>query len=201
MKDRCQNCNKVIRSHDGVQLLREQGDPGTLLCGRCYNEMMSVTMELDFEHPDFVPISVADSTGAEHDFEFRTHLHGEVVKIDALEVRQGEVKGYEFSVLGDAEKDPMDLFRVLYQRMRDELGKKYLTTDEQPQIAEGNVRGQIEWDEETDGDLPRLVIDGRDISWYEMGRMLMSYEGWRFELEINDCDDMVGVVQEGSDEA
>lgn len=178
-----------------------EGDPGTLLCGRCYNEMMSVSMELDFEHPDFAPISVTDCAGDDHDFEFRTHLHGEVVKIDALEVHNGEVKGYEFSVLGDAEEDPMDLFRVLYQRMRDELGKKYLTNADHPQIAEGSVKGRVEWDEETDGDLPRLVIDGREISWHEMGRMLMSYEGWRFELEVHDCDDMVGVVQADSDES
>ncbi|MEM7585803.1 MAG: hypothetical protein AAF560_20605 [Acidobacteriota bacterium] len=162
---------------------------------------MSASMELDFEHPDFSPISVTDCLDNEHDFEFRTHLHGEVVKIDALEVREGEVKGYEFSVLGDAERDPMELFQALYQRMRDELGKKYLSDTERPQIAETNVRGRIEWDEETDGALPRLVIDGREISWYEMGRMLMSYEGWRFDLEIQDCDATVGVVQAGSEDA
>jgi hypothetical protein len=31
-----------------------------------------------------------------------------------------------------------------------------------------------------------VVIDGRAISWEQFGRMLMSFEGWQFRLEIHD---------------
>jgi hypothetical protein len=49
------------------------------------------------------------------------------------------------------------------------------------------VRGKIEWDESIDHEqVPVLVIDGRQISWNEFGRMLMSFEGWQFKLEIRD---------------
>jgi hypothetical protein len=27
-----------------------------------------------------------------------------------------------------------------------------------------------------------LVIDGQEVSWDEMGRMLMTFEGWQFRL-------------------
>jgi hypothetical protein len=34
--------------------------------------------------------------------------------------------------------------------------------------------------------VPLLVIDGREITWEEFGRMLMTFEGFQFKLEI--CD-------------
>jgi hypothetical protein len=48
------------------------------------------------------------------------------------------------------------------------------------------VRGRIAWDDEHEGRLPLLVIDGREVSWNAFGRMLMTFEGWQFKLEIRD---------------
>ena len=39
--------------------------------------------------------------------------------------------------------------------------------------------------------MPLLVIDGRDVSWEEFGRMLMTFEGWQFRIEIGDRSDEV----------
>jgi len=35
----------------------------------------------------------------------------------------------------------------------------------------------------------RCVIDGREVSWDEFGRMLMTFEGFKFKLEIFETDD------------
>jgi hypothetical protein len=35
------------------------------------------------------------------------------------------------------------------------------------------VRGKIEWDVANDGRVPLLIIDGREITWDELGRMLI----------------------------
>jgi hypothetical protein len=40
-----------------------------------------------------------------------------------------------------------------------------------------------------DGRVPLLVIDGREITWEEFGRMLMTFEGWQFKLEIRDMSE------------
>ena len=48
------------------------------------------------------------------------------------------------------------------------------------------VRGRIEWDDAHSGRVPLLVIYGREIDWDEFGRMLMSFEGWQFKLNIAD---------------
>jgi hypothetical protein len=36
------------------------------------------------------------------------------------------------------------------------------------------------------GNPPLIVIDGREIRWDEFERMLMTYEGFHFKLEIFD---------------
>lgn len=48
------------------------------------------------------------------------------------------------------------------------------------------MRGTIEWDEAQNGRVPILTVDGRQITWQEVGRMLMSFEGWQFKLELRD---------------
>jgi hypothetical protein len=42
--------------------------------------------------------------------------------------------------------------------------------------------------------MPVLVIDGRDVSWEELGRMLMTFEGWQFRMEIRDRSEEVWVL-------
>lgn len=53
------------------------------------------------------------------------------------------------------------------------------------------MRGRIEWDDDRNGLVPLMVVDGREISWEEFGKMLMSFEGWQFKLEIVERSDEV----------
>jgi hypothetical protein len=53
--------------------------------------------------------------------------------------------------------------------------------DQEPSEA-----GRIEWDDDHDGRLPMLIIDGREVTWEDFGPMLMSFEGFHFELNIRD---------------
>jgi hypothetical protein len=57
------------------------------------------------------------------------------------------------------------------------------------EIADKAVRGTIQWDTDKDGSIPRLIVDGREVTWQEAGRMLMTFEGWQFKLEIRDMSE------------
>ena len=61
-----------------------------------------------------------------------------------------------------------------------------MQTEHGLQIADQTVCGQIDWDAAHDGRVPLLVIDGEEVSWDEFGRMLMTFEGWQFRMEIAD---------------
>ena len=103
-------------------------------------------------------------------------------------------KGYEFQQIDlDPEREPLEIMALLLQKMRRALAYKHLEqTEHGMHFTEGNVvRGHITWDDETDGQQPLVVIDGKEFSWTQLGRMVMSYEGWQFKLEIKDPSEEV----------
>ena len=119
-------------------------------------------------------------------------LHGSMVAVDAFELKAGEPAGHQFQILGDPDDDVLALLGRLVERMRRRLSVKHLVRGEHGmQIAEQTVRARIDWDETKDARMPLLVIDGREVSWEEFGRMLMSFEGWQFRMEIVDRSEAV----------
>jgi hypothetical protein len=158
---------------DGVYL--SNGDTSRLLCSRCYNESISEAIGLDFDDDE------------NHTFHFQTRLFGDKVHIQALEIRDSDPKGYEFSVYGDAGDNLFGLFTKLVERMRRGMERRHIESNDLTRYKitdEDIVRGHITWDDDTDGEVPCLVIDGKELSWNEFGRMLMTYEGFHFKLEI-----------------
>jgi len=94
-------------------------------------------------------------------------------------------------VLGAPNEDVLEIFRRLFERMRRALARRHIEdSDRGPQIADSPegwmVRGQIEWDDESQGRVPRVVVDGKGYSWDEIGSMLMSFEGFQVKLEVFD---------------
>lgn len=78
-------------------------------------------------------------------------------------------------------------------RMRRALSRKHIDTEQfygsSEVLEDMEARGRIEWDDESDGQLPLLVIDGKPVTWHQFGRILSTYEGWQFKLEIKDRDE------------
>jgi hypothetical protein len=156
------------------------------LCSRCFNTEIAQLSGLNsFEHLDLKPVRLTDGAGKEHEFHFRTHLFGTGVALDAFEVRGGHPAGYQFQIIGEPQEDLLVLLRRLIKKIRRGLSRKHLKHEKYGvQIADRVLCGTIEWDEAQDGSVPLLNIDGREVTWTEFGRMLMSFEGWQFKLEI-----------------
>src|SRR5437867_811045 len=184
----CDSCEQITPSYDIVNYGSiEQGY--RQLCSLCFNAEVAKLGGLEkFESLKFEPVVVADCTGERHEFHFRTHLFGTGVALDAFELRGGNPDGYQFRIAGDPEGDLLVLLGQLIEKIRRALAIKHLTHGEYGlRIADHQVvQGRIEWDDAQDGRLPLLIIDGRDVSWDEFGRMLMTFEGWQFKLNISD---------------
>ena len=108
-----------------------------------------------------------------------------------IELREGHPAGYQFQVIGEPEDDLLALLGRLIEKMRRALALRHIEDGTLGlQITDSMiVRGKIESDLDEDDRLPLLVIDGREVSWAEFGRMLMTFEGWQFKLEIADKSD------------
>ena len=151
--------------------------------------MMAEHFGIGFENITFNPITLKDSDEVEHSFNFQTRLIGYQVIIEAKEQLSNDDEGYHFSVLGDADDDLFDLFKVLFERMRRALRKKHIQPCQINKYRitdQDTARGYIMGNREGDRGRPLLVIDGKEIEWHEFGRMLSTYEGFNFKLEIFD---------------
>lgn len=159
------------------------------LCGKCFNTEVAASDGLaGFEHAAIEPAEFTSCDGETHVFHFRTRLFGPGVALDALEVRDGVPAGYRFQVIGEPEDDPLHLLARLIGKIRRALSTRHVEVGPLGlRIADQMVvRGRLAWDESQNGRVPLLVIDGREITWTEFGRMLMTFEGWQFKLQIRD---------------
>jgi hypothetical protein len=184
---RCVTCHENVPNFEVVSLGSiEKGYRE--LCSRCFNtEMAQLGGLAGFEHFDLKPVSLTDVAGKSHEFHFRTHLFGTGVGLDAFEIRGGHPAGYQFKVIGEPEEDLLVLLGRLIEKIRRGLSRKHLKKKQYGvQIADRVVCGTIEWDQAQDGSVPLLNIDGTEITWEQLGHMLMSFEGWQFKLEIGD---------------
>jgi hypothetical protein len=185
---RCASCGQITPSYEIVNYgSMEQGYKQ--VCYPCLNEEMAEAIGLErFEHVNFEPVGLTDCTGEVHEFHFRTNLFGPGVAIDAFELCNGDPAGYPFQIIGEPEEDLLALLGRLIQKMRRALATKHLTEGRFGlQIADrGVVRGKIGADIDQDDRVPLLIIDGKEITWNEFGRMLMSFEGWQFKMELAD---------------
>ena len=191
-QDQCEACSKKMPSFDTVHYGSiDQGY--RLLCTQCFNtEVIKQSGLDDFENIQLEPIGLTDCSGEKHQFHFRTRLLGKMVSLEAFELRKGDPAGYQFQFLGKPDDDLFGLLAQLILRIRKALSEKHIEdSDYGYSLINSLVRGRIEWDPEQDGRVPIMVIDGREISWEEFGRLLMTREGSPFKLEIFDPSDEV----------
>jgi hypothetical protein len=185
---RCHTCGRAIAGFESVHYGSIEAGYRDL-CNRCFNLEVAAAGEIDFSHVQFEPLAIPDAAGIPHRFHFEVRLLGDKVSLQAFELVDGGPGGYEFQVLGDAEEDLFELMGQMVPRIRRLLGQQHLKIDAHMpglHIADFLVRGRITWDDNEDGRLPMLVIDGQEISWEQFGRMVMGFEGWQFKLEIRD---------------
>ncbi len=164
------------------------------LCGRCFDEAAASHFGLyGFERVVFEPVRMVDKRSAEHEFQFRTRLFGPGMAIDACELRDGSPAGYEFQVIGEPDDDPLELLGRLIGKMRRALALTHLEdTDHGPQVNDRLIlRGTVDSDPAEGHRIPMVVIDGREISWNELGRLVAAFEGWQFKLEFRDRSEEV----------
>jgi hypothetical protein len=82
----------------------------------------------------------------------------------------------------------------LYQKIRREMAARHIDhTEHAWQLIDGDrLAGWIEWDEDADGVTPLLVVDGKALTWQEVGRMFMSREEFTLHADVTDTIEIVG---------
>jgi hypothetical protein len=185
----CGRCGQPLKSHESISVANVG-----LRCYRCFNEETTTRMGVDFDNTSLQPVAFSDAGGIEHTFEFRSMLVPTGHALYAREsVPEGQ-EGYEFSVLGDFDADVWDLFRVLWDRIQREVAVRHVERRELGwQITDAHrLVGRISWDPDRAGEVPLLVIDGRPFTWDQVGRMMMSFEGFTLRAVVDATIEVIG---------
>ena len=153
-------------------------------CFACYNTELAAEAGVKFDNALLQPVTLRDSKGVPHTFRIHSRLALGVGHVMEAIEEVPEGLGYSLQVVGPEECDGLALFRELYSRLRSDLEVRYL--EESPhglRFVDGRrLAGSIRMDFARDE--PILVVDGRPCSWEEIGRLLLTCEGWNVEIEI-----------------
>ena len=193
----CERCGTLVPRHDLTHFTTETG--ASELCTLCFNADVAQRSGIDdFDNHPLDPVLITAADGVIHEFHLRTRLLGAIVTLEAYELKDHAPSGYQFQLVGEPDEDRFVQLGRLVERIRRTLATKYLEEGRDGlQIKDMEVKGTIEADLSDEADVmgssaPMLVIDGRDVSWEEFGRMLMTFEGFQFKLEIVDKSDDLG---------
>lgn len=181
---RCGICGKRLQPDDAITVT-DVGDR----CHRCFNKEVADRLGLPWNDAIVRPVTVTDVGGARHRFRIRSMLGPTGHVLQAREVVRGDATaGYRFEVLGGLDADPQDLLEHLRRRIRQGLSVRHVeqTAHGWQLSAPHRLSGVIEWDADADEGLPRLVVDGRSFTWDEVGRMLMTFEGFTLNATVED---------------
>lgn len=170
------------------------GDAGPL-CDACFDERISARTGYPRLPDAPAPIDISDADGTPHTMSYRmvrAPSGGISVRL-AENTAPGE--GFEFEAFGDHEADPEILLDQVTLHARTQMARRYLIRDASGSLmisdpADGGapiVAGRISC-AEPDG-TPLLIVDGRGVSWEELGRAMPTYEGWQFSLRITESFD------------
>jgi hypothetical protein len=187
-QDMCGRCGRPLRPHESISVASVG-----FRCYRCFNEETAARLGVAFDNTPLQPVTVRDVDGVVHTFEFQSMLVPTGHALHARERVPNEQEAYEFSVLGDFDANVWDLFQVLYDRVRNALAVHHVERGELGwRITEArHLVGRITWDPACAGEVPRLVIDGRAFTWEQVGRMLMSFEGFTLRAFVSDSIEVI----------
>ncbi len=188
--NKCGACGKTLGPFESITVAGV-GDR----CYACFNRETADRIGVAFDNTSLQPIVIADADGVQHTFRIRSMLVATGHEMEALEIINDQQLGYFFRVLGEVETDAWELFRQLYATMRREMAQRHVERTQFGWQLTGEHRlvGRIEWDAETNGELPLVVIDGKPFTWEQVGRMLMTFEGFTLDARVKDTiDDAIG---------
>lgn len=162
---------------------------GVEVCDRCFDRRMSAHTGLPRLPDPPPPITIAGADGRRHHLRYRVWRTGVGIEVQLDETGVPAGEGYQFAVLGDDDADVDTLVAKVRSRAQAEITRQYLqrAVDRDRWVLGENdeVAGRLVWNDEGDNGSPyNVIVDGRTLSWEELGMTLESYEGWGFRLVI-----------------
>lgn len=158
------------------------------MCDRCFDNRVATRMGLP-RLPD--PPSPLVLTGPDgHRLRFRIWRAPTGVEVELEETDMADGEGCAFALLGDRGADIDELVARVRALAKREVGRVYLEASAHGPgwvVRDDEVAGRLIWNDEAYAGSPyQVVVDGRTLSWEELGLVLSGLEGCGFRLVVED---------------
>lgn len=187
--EKCQWCGENCKGYGMVVLHVKEEEPSQKICSDCFNGYMAEMLEVE-DYEDYEQeLIFKDCDGIDHCFQINKKIFPTGIFWEAVELLDENNVGYLFKTHQDHDEDSKVALKRLYAKIEKGLSKKFIVKKsscghEYNSLIDDKADGRIEWDDNYDGHIPRFIIDGKGYSLEELGKMLMTYEGWNFKLEV-----------------
>jgi hypothetical protein len=183
--DLCQNCGVApVRVHVGDRPL----------CDRCADRRIARLMGMPELSDPPPPETLQGPDGRRHELQYRFWRAPTGVVVELEEAGVGPEEGYRFSVLGAHDADIAELVDHVRTQALEGIGRLYLEPDPHRSgwlVKDDAVEGRLVWNDDEPSGPYSVVVDGRTLSWDELGCALRPFEGWRIRIVIEDRHDDV----------
>ena len=184
----CSKCRKELRPYKTV-VLNSDGKSEEV-CMECFNGEVEDELGIKTGELMVKQVTLTDKEGKSYLFDITKMIVPTGIALEARELKAGvpeeEEDRYEFHVLGDIDCDIVKLFKKLYKKIEDGISVKYLDKNG---IINDTVKGRLVWNKDSEERIHNVVIDGQELTWDELGKLLSPYEGFQFKLDIFDITD------------
>ena len=173
---------------------RERINLGAIpLCDRCFDVRIAEATGWPRLPEPPPPESITGPDGRVHRIEYRIWRSPGGVAVEAEE-GGASFDGYYVEVVGADDADPAPLVERARAAIRRRIGRQDLELAPGGAywiISDFDLRGRLVWSEQA-GPYD-VVVDGRHLTWVELGQALEPFEGWEFRLSFRaediDADD------------
>jgi len=157
-------------------------DGGPLLCERCYDARLSERTGYARLPEPPGPEMITGPDRRRHRIAYRIMRSPAGICVEAMEgPDRGD--GYYVEIVGSHYDDVDGLVARARAAIRRRIAHPELERspfDGHWTLAGWDLRGRLEWNDR--GDPFDVIVDGRRLTWEELGRALDAYEGWEFKL-------------------
>lgn len=180
----CKDCKRDVLNYDVARLTTDEGEVS--LCLDCFNKRIESEYGIQTTKVEKTSLLLKDKDGNEHFFRIKKIIVPTGFLLEAQEFIDDKPKGYSFDVHGEVDCDQKKLEEELLRNVKKGLSYKSIEKDDMSEDSlKEKVFGRIDCDSESDSNGPMMIIDGKEYTWEDFGRMLEMYEGWKFKLELD----------------
>jgi len=159
------------------------------LCDRCLDRRMAeLTGRPTLSDPP-PPVTLSDAEGKPRTLHYRLLRQASGIEVELEEVSpRGE--GFHVGLLGAHDADVEELLDHVRRLAEAEVGRRQLEPNPHRAgwlMAGDELVGRLACSEGSDiGASYDVIVDGRRLTWDDLGRALEPFEGWRLRLVIED---------------